>query len=123
MSQPRKGPFHLVTVNTAPERAKRLVGRMIDALSEQYEIVHVANCSTIEEVEPTVRLQQPEVLFSASMWTPEEAAKIRGIAERERPGIKTHAIPQGLQVQRGPDAVVEYLVEVVPALLDSTETR
>jgi hypothetical protein len=57
------------------------------------------------------------------MWTPEEAAKIRGIAERERPGIQTHALPQGLQVQRGPDAVVEYLVEVVPALLDSIKAR
>ncbi|KAF2030780.1 hypothetical protein EK21DRAFT_64914 [Setomelanomma holmii] len=123
MSQPRKGPFHLVTVNTAPERAKRLIGRMIEALSDRYEIVHVANCSTIEDVAPTVRIQQPEVLFSASMWTQEETAKIRGIADRERPGIKTHALPQGLQVQRGPDAVVEYLVEVVPALLDSIDSQ
>jgi len=55
------------------------------------------------------------------MWSSEEAAKIRAIAERERPGIKTHALPQGLQVERGPDAVVEYLVEVVPALLDTIE--
>lgn len=55
------------------------------------------------------------------MWTDQEAAKIRHIAERERPGIKTHALPQGLQVQRGPDAVVEYLLEVVPGLLDSIE--
>ena len=46
MSQSRKGPFHLVTVNTAPERAKRLIGRMVDALSDRYEILHVANCSS-----------------------------------------------------------------------------
>lgn len=59
--------------------------------------------------------------FSASMWTPEQAKEIREIAERERPGIATHAIPQGLQVERGPDAVVEYLLENVPALLDSIE--
>lgn len=56
------------------------------------------------------------------MWTAEQATEIRGIAEKERPGIKTHAIPQGLQVERGPDAIVEYLVEKVPALLDSIET-
>jgi hypothetical protein len=53
------------------------------------------------------------------MWTADEATEIRAIAERERPGIKSYAIPQGLQVERGPDAVVEYLVEVVPSLLDS----
>ncbi|KAH7408650.1 hypothetical protein DE146DRAFT_786069 [Phaeosphaeria sp. MPI-PUGE-AT-0046c] len=119
MSTERKGPFRLVTVNTAPERAKVLIGRMIDALQKRYEIEHVANCSAIEEVALAVRQCQPEVLFSASMWSPEEAAKIRSIAQQERPGIGTHAIPQGLQVERGPDAIVEYLVEVVPDLLDS----
>lgn len=38
-------------------------------------------------------------------------------------GILTHAIPQGLQVERGPDAVVEYLVENVPILLDTRGKR
>jgi hypothetical protein len=76
----------------------------------------------IEEVAPTVRQYQPNVLFSASMWTQEQAEEIRAIANKERPGIKTHAIPQGLQVERGPDAIVEYLVEKVPALLDGIET-
>lgn len=56
------------------------------------------------------------------MWTPDEATKIRQIAERERPGITTHAIPQGLQVERGSDAIVEYLLLVVPELLDSVKT-
>lgn len=46
MSQPRKGPFRLVTVNTAPERAKRLIGRLVEALQDRYEIKHVANCSS-----------------------------------------------------------------------------
>jgi hypothetical protein len=56
------------------------------------------------------------------MWSSDEAAKIRAIAEKERPGIKTHAIPQGLQVERGPDAVVEYLLDVVPSMLDTIDT-
>jgi hypothetical protein len=46
MSQSRKGPFRLVTVNTAPERAKRLIGRMIEGLQDCYEIEHIANCSS-----------------------------------------------------------------------------
>lgn len=41
-----KGPFRLVTVNTAPERAQRLIGRVADTLSDRYTIIHVANCSS-----------------------------------------------------------------------------
>lgn len=53
------------------------------------------------------------------MWTTEEATKIHSLARSVVPDIKTHAIPTGLQVERGPDAIVEYLVEKVPILLDS----
>jgi hypothetical protein len=53
------------------------------------------------------------------MWTPEEAEEILNTGRSIVPGIKTHAIPHGLQVERGPDAIVEHLLEVVPPLLDS----
>ena len=43
MSSAPKGPFKLVTVNTAPERAKRIVGRVVEALKERYTILHVEN--------------------------------------------------------------------------------
>ncbi|KAG4259052.1 hypothetical protein FPRO03_13274 [Fusarium proliferatum] len=133
----RKGPFRLVTVNTAPERAKRLIGRLITELQDDYEIIHVDNCSSIDEVVPKVTEHKPNVLvrednsktlcdksnfvsqFSASMWSPEEAEKIHSLAKSIVPDIKLHAIPTGLQVERGPDAIVEYLVEKVPPLLDS----
>ncbi|KAF4995355.1 hypothetical protein F66182_16402 [Fusarium sp. NRRL 66182] len=114
-----KGPYRLVTVNTAPERAKRLIGRLVEALKDRYTIIHVDNCETIEEVEPKVTEHQPDVLFCASMWTAEQSAAIFETARKIRPGIKTHAIPHGLQVERGPDAIVEYLVENVPKLLDA----
>lgn len=52
------------------------------------------------------------------MWTPEQAKEIRQIALDTVPGIKTHAIPQGMQVKDGPDAVVAYLVREVPKMLD-----
>lgn len=77
--------------------------------------------AAIEAVAPTVCQHQPNILFSASMWSPEQVAKIRQLAERERPGIATYAIPQGLQVERGPDAVVEHLVENVPGVLEGVE--
>lgn len=53
------------------------------------------------------------------MWTAEQAAEIQSIAKQIKPDIKTHAIPYGLQVEKGPDAIVEYLLEKVPPLLDS----
>jgi hypothetical protein len=51
------------------------------------------------------------------MWTKEESDYIQSLAKKIVPNIKTHAIPQGLQVERGPDAVVEYLTENIPKLL------
>ncbi|KAK9437263.1 uncharacterized protein VB005_08249 [Metarhizium brunneum] len=115
----RKGPFRLVTVNTSPERAKRLIGRLIEALKDDYDITHIENSQTIEEVVPKVTKHRRNVLFSASMWTPEEAREIHSLARSVIPDIKLHAIPTGLQVERGPDAIVEYLIEKVPQLLDS----
>lgn len=47
MSQPRHqplGPFKLVTVNTSPERAKRIIGRLVEAVKDRYTIIHAANC-------------------------------------------------------------------------------
>lgn len=40
------GPFKLVTVNTAPERAKRLIGRVVEDVKEQYTIIHAANAES-----------------------------------------------------------------------------
>ncbi|KAF1809763.1 hypothetical protein P152DRAFT_484377 [Eremomyces bilateralis CBS 781.70] len=116
-----KGPFKLVTVNTAPERAYRLIGRVAKALEDRYTLVHAGNCEKIDEVEGKVREIQPDLLFCASMWSSEEAEQIQAIAKELRPGIKTHAIPHGLQVERGPDAIVEYLLEKVPSLLDQID--
>ena len=45
MSQP-KGPFRLVTVNTAPERAKRLIGRVVEDVKDKYTIIHAGNADS-----------------------------------------------------------------------------
>lgn len=63
-------------------------------------------------------LKNPGNQFCASMWTAEQSSKVFELARSIVPGIKTHAIPHGLQVERGPDAVVEHLNEQVPRLLD-----
>ncbi|KAM3421464.1 hypothetical protein BST61_g1857 [Cercospora zeina] len=116
-----KGPFKLVTVNTAPERAKRLVGRVARNLKDTYEIQHLFNCERIDEVQAAVTQVQPDVLFCASMWSAEEADEIQSIARGVKPNIVTYAIPHGLQVERGPDAIVEHLTQKIPLILESGE--
>jgi hypothetical protein len=37
------GPFKLCTVNNAPERAQRLVGRVIADMKDEYTIIHAGN--------------------------------------------------------------------------------
>jgi hypothetical protein len=61
--------------------------------------------------------------FCASMWTQEESAKIQATAKEVIPSIRTMALPQGLQVKNGPDAVVDYLVEKLPGLIKSDPER
>ena len=36
-------PVNLVSVNTAPERAKRLIGRLIEDVKDKYSIRHAGN--------------------------------------------------------------------------------
>jgi hypothetical protein len=38
-----KGPYKLCTVNTAPQRAKLVVGRFVEDVKDIYTIVHVGN--------------------------------------------------------------------------------
>lgn len=53
------------------------------------------------------------------MWTPQEAEQIHAMAREAVPDIKTHAIPTGLQVEKGPDAIVEHLVATVPRIVST----
>jgi hypothetical protein len=47
MSSPTpKGPYTLVTVNNSPERAQRLVGRVVEIVKDRYVIKHVANAES-----------------------------------------------------------------------------
>lgn len=82
-----QGPYKLVTVNTAPERAQRLIGQLVDALKDSYTIKHVANCESeatvpywkvhvvdkrleIDEVESSVQKHKPDLLVPSPAMTP-----------------------------------------------------
>ena len=51
------------------------------------------------------------------MWTPEEAQQIIAIAKGVIPHLKTYSLPQGMQVEKGPDAIVEYIKEHLGEIL------
>lgn len=40
------GPFKLVTVNTSPERAKKLCGRLVEEMRATHHIDYVANTTS-----------------------------------------------------------------------------
>lgn len=52
------------------------------------------------------------------MWTPEQSDSVLSHAREVNRNVKTLALPQGLQIERGPDAVVEYIVEKLEGLTE-----
>lgn len=48
------GPYKLVTVNDAPDRAKRIVGRVVEELKDVYAIEYVANAESMFNALPSL---------------------------------------------------------------------
>ena len=57
--------YKLMTVNTVPERAKRLIGRVIEDVKDRWTIQYVANAESACEV-PLCRRQFPPEVRLAS---------------------------------------------------------
>jgi hypothetical protein len=49
----------------------------------------------------------------SSQWSPEQQEQIQRIAKGTVPGIKTVAIPAGLNATKGGQAVVAFLIESI----------
>ena len=43
MTSQSSSPYRLVSLNTSPERAKKVIGGVIENVKEKYSIVHVGN--------------------------------------------------------------------------------
>jgi hypothetical protein len=78
--------YRLVTVNTAPERAKRVVGRIISDVKDRYNIIHVANVESefpllIREIDQVLKMGQ-------------EIEDVKSTVEHERPNLlASFAVP------------------------------
>jgi len=46
-AQAPSGPYKLVTVNTAPERARIIIGRVVEVVKQRYTIDYVANAESM----------------------------------------------------------------------------
>lgn len=171
-------PVQLVSVNTAPDRAKKVIGAVIEQVKEKYAIEHAGNsesewpfiitadtlansclssyrgrrasaaldsASSGDPGEHNLNLDESSSLLtlrgltvlrvhgeqiasvgsketglcltSRPQWTPEQQEEIQSIARKAIPGIKTHAIPTGLQVKVGPEGIVKYLVERIDEIM------
>jgi len=53
------------------------------------------------------------------MWTEDQSSRILAQAREVNPNVKTLALPQGLQAQGGPDAIIGYVKEHLPAVIES----
>lgn len=54
--------YTLVSVNKNPERAKRIITQVVEEVKDKYNIQHVANCSTKEQLPRILADTQPEIL-------------------------------------------------------------
>ncbi|KAJ9614970.1 hypothetical protein H2200_001044 [Cladophialophora chaetospira] len=116
MSPPES--YKLLSVNTAPDRARRMIQKIVEDVKNEYTIIHCANAASIEEVESLASLHQPDILFCASMWTPEQSTEIKRIARKVVHGLRCYAVPQGMQVRDGPEATVEHVKSQLPNIIE-----
>lgn len=79
MSAQPLGPFKLVTVNTAPERAKRLIGRVVEDVKDKYTIIHSGNADS------EYTCCQPACMcFQADLSDQEQ---VRAVVEEHKPDL------------------------------------
>jgi hypothetical protein len=52
------------------------------------------------------------------MWSLEESQRIKGIARRIVPDIRTYAVPQGLLATKGIEATKEHVKSRLPEIIE-----
>ncbi|CAO1637698.1 unnamed protein product [Jaminaea pallidilutea] len=112
--------YGLVTVKSAPERVRKVICALIENVKDRYNIVHAGNSENVPDLLRSVQ-PPPSILCCASMWTPEQHEHIQRKAREVIPGIKTHAVPTGLQKEVGPQGIIDYLTERIDTIMGSNE--
>ncbi|BGP36582.1 hypothetical protein JCM10449v2_000483 [Rhodotorula kratochvilovae] len=102
-------PIGLVSVNTAPDRAKKVLGEVCERVKPKYNIAHVGNSDTIEGLKPLLESLSTK---PGIVWTPEQQQEIKEIARSVLgDDFKFYGIPTGLQVKVGPQGIIDHILE------------
>lgn len=99
-----KGPYKLCTVNTVPERAKLVVGRVVDALKERYTVIHVENAESMLSYRSRLYIQiRGSSKFQLRMYFPSAVRAdanfnigiedVKAMCERSRPDLLVTHFP------------------------------
>jgi hypothetical protein len=54
------------------------------------------------------------------MWSPAQSAEIKRIARKVVPGLRCYVVPQGMQVERGPEATIEHVKSKLPQIIEGS---
>ena len=54
------------------------------------------------------------------MWTPAESAEIKSIAREIMPGLRCYVVPQGMQVEKGPEATIAHVKSQLPGIIEGS---
>ncbi|OBT68614.1 hypothetical protein VE03_01804 [Pseudogymnoascus sp. 23342-1-I1] len=111
-------PIYLISVNKTPKRAALLVGQLLESLSNNHDIVHIANASTLQELKVVLDtlVYPPGILICSSQWTAEEQDQAVTIAKASLPYIGVITIPPGLDVREGSEGILSFLKSAIENL-------
>lgn len=56
--------------------------------------------------------------FCASMWSPEESVEVKKIGREIVPSLRCYVVPQGMQVEKGPEYTIEHVKSKLPWILE-----
>ncbi|ODN76337.1 hypothetical protein L198_08113 [Cryptococcus wingfieldii CBS 7118] len=85
---------------------------------KSFRLTSTTTRASLEVMDPCDSEPRPDILFCASMWTPEEQTEIQRIAKNTIPCIKTYAIPTGMHVKAGPEGIIKYLTERIDSIVN-----
>ncbi|KFY18086.1 hypothetical protein V492_00156 [Pseudogymnoascus sp. VKM F-4246] len=114
-----KTPTYLISVNKTPKRAVFLVDQLLKSVGNDHGIVHIANTSTIQELEVVldILVYPPGIMICSSQWTAEEQDQAVEIAKASVPHIGVITIPPGLDAREGSEGILSFLKGAIQDLV------
>ena len=82
-----RAPVNLVSVNTAPDRAKVVIGKVIENVKDKYEIVHAGNTTSELALSFSCKVDRARSLLIRGIFSAIEGVKPLLMSVQPPPGI------------------------------------